>query len=222
MGPSEFVGRPGRRHITRRSSRQGFAPEGGFVRSRLPAVPGSVRRTVRRRPRCRSGHSALMRGGRAASAPPALYTVDGIRSRSRTRTGVTGVADRLLTTRTCGSARPRLESNQRPRRSERRALSAELRGRGVGAEGFEPSQQRHLLYRQARLSNVGALPWGGCRGSNPDRESHNLACTAGTPQPPCPNEGSNLGPPVCKTGALPLSYTGLVPTARLERATVDS
>ena len=99
---------------------------------------------------------------------------------------------------------------------------AALRGQGVGAEGFEPSVDVHLLYRQARLSDVGALPWGGCRGSNPDRESHNLACTAGTPQPPCPNEVSNLGPPVCKTGALPLSYTGLVPTARLERATVDS
>ena len=92
----------------------------------------------------------------------------------------------------------------------------------VGAEGFEPSQQRHLLYRQARLSSVGALPWVAAGGSNPDRESHNLACTAGTPQPPCPNEGSNLEPPVCKTGALPLSYPGLGPTARLERATVDS
>jgi hypothetical protein len=30
----------------------------------------------------------------------------------------------------------------------------------VGAEGFEPLSARHLLYRQARLSNVGALPWG--------------------------------------------------------------
>jgi hypothetical protein len=40
--------------------------------------------------------------------------------------------------------RPRLESNQRPRRSERRALSAELRGHGegdVGAGGVEPPQQ---------------------------------------------------------------------------------
>ena len=40
-----------------------------------------------------------------------------------------------------GRACPRLESNQRPRRSERRALSAELRGHGVRQEGFEPPQR---------------------------------------------------------------------------------
>jgi hypothetical protein len=42
--------------------------------------------------------------------------------------------------------------------------------------------------------------------------SHSPACTTRTPRPPCPGEVSNLGPPVCKTGALPLSYTGLTHT----------
>jgi hypothetical protein len=150
-----------------------------------PAGQGGSR-TVRRRPRCRTGRSALMRGGRAASARLRRPTVDGVRDRSRNRTGVTGFADRFLTTRTCGHAYPRRDSNSRHSGSEPGALSTELRGRG-GSRGIRTLSATHLLYRQARLSNVGALPWGGCRGSNPDRESHNLACTAGTPQPPCRN-----------------------------------
>src|SRR6266516_19441 len=151
-----------------------------------------------------------MRGGWAASVRLRKATVDGVRGRSRNRTGVTGFADQLLTTRTCGRAYPRRESNSRPSGSEPGALSAELRGQGgCGGTRTPTATPVATALQAAGPTNCPTHPWGGCRGSNPDRESHDLACTAGTPQPPCPNEVSNLGPPVCKTGALPLSYTGL-------------
>jgi hypothetical protein len=79
----------------------------------------------------------------------------------------------------------------------------------VGAEGFEPSGARHLFYRQARLSSVGALPWGEHRESNPDLQGHNLACTSGTPWTPYPHQGSNLGPPRCERGAASAELHGL-------------
>src|SRR5262249_17228439 len=83
-------------------------------------------------------------------------------------------------------AYPRLDSNQRHPASEAGALSAELRGHGGSA-----------------------LPWGDCPGLNRDCQGHRLACTAGTPQPPCPREVWNLRPPPCESGAPPLSYTGM-------------
>jgi len=42
-----------------------------------------------------------------------------------------------------------------------RALRTRLRSlsqKKVGRAGFEPAQQKHLFYRQARLSHVGAAP----------------------------------------------------------------
>jgi hypothetical protein len=50
--------------------------------------------------------------------------------------------------------------------------------------------------------------------------NHNPACTSRTPQPPCSRQDSNLQPPVCRTGALPIELhePRRVPAAGLEPA----
>jgi hypothetical protein len=102
-----------------------------------------------------------------------------------------------------GHARPRTDSNRRPPDPESGALSAELRGRGAGG-GNRTHSAMHLLYRQARLSNVGA-PTGA---SDRLRSGFSGATTRRSPielQTQYPAAGSNRGPPRCERGALPLS-----------------
>jgi hypothetical protein len=80
--------------------------------------------------------------------PPAKATVDGVRGRSRNRTGGCLVLQTSsLTTRTCGRAYPRRDSNSRPSGSEPGALSAELRGQGeVGLSPFCLPLSARCLY----------------------------------------------------------------------------
>lgn len=117
---------------------------------------------------------------------------------------------------------PRLDSNQRPRRSERRALSAELRrrvrarvrnGRACGTRhgraerGHIKEAQTGLPRddRDARRTETERVP-GRIRTERlPDPQSGALAAELLSP---CPDQGSNLGHPRCKRGALPLSYPG--------------
>jgi hypothetical protein len=61
--------------------------------------------------------------------------------------------------------------------------SAELRGHVCGRRDSNPLKTMQLVYSQPRLSHVGAP-----------------ALTIEL-QPQCPHQGSNLGHPVCKTGA---------------------
>jgi hypothetical protein len=66
----------------------------------------------------------------------------------------------------------------------RSAPRSRRRGTRVRAEGFEPPQTAQPGYSRPRLSNVGAPTWGDCPGTIRDHQSHNLVCTAGTPQSP--------------------------------------
>lgn len=70
-----------------------------------------------------------------------------------------------------------------------------------------------LLYRQRLTPHERLL--GVATGSRTRAlQSHNLVCTAGTPQPPYPRRVSNPRHPLCRSGALPLSYTGVGTYAR--------
>ena len=73
-----------------------------------------------------------------------------------------------------GTKRPREDSNLPPPTSEAGALSTELRGQGTGG-GTRTLSGMHLLYRQARLSDVGAPAWGDWPESNRRIQGHVLA-----------------------------------------------
>jgi hypothetical protein len=197
-------------------------------------------RGSRRRPRCRTGPAAVMSSSWTPNVRLRRVHSGWHRGEAGTRTRVTGVADRAptqddrLAVRTLGWNRT---SGLRSRKPALYPLSYEGM---VRAEGFEPPQRQQPGYSRPRLSRVGALAWGDCSGSNRDRQSHSLVCTAGTPQPPWrrrsagarlaaasamrhrvlrrqyPRRVSNPRPPLCRSGALPLSYPGSVPAAGFE------
>jgi hypothetical protein len=82
-----------------------------------------------------------------------------------------------------------------------------------GDRGIRTLSAKHLLYRQARLSYVGASPWGDWRGSSPLPPGSRPGALAGELQPPCrayPRRASNPRPPVCRTGAPPVELHGHV------------
>lgn len=58
--------------------------------------------------------------------------------------------------------------------------------------GFEPTMRKHLFYRQARLSHVGASSWGGQRDSNPQRPAPQAGALPFELHPPSPNKGLDL------------------------------
>lgn len=98
-----------------------------------------------------------------------------------------------------GHARPRTDSNRRPPDPESGALSTELQGHGAGG-GNRTHSAKHLLYRQTRLSNVGA-PTGA---SDRLRSGFSGATTRRSPielQTQSPHLGSNQGRPPCEGGA---------------------
>lgn len=79
---------------------------------------------------------------------------------------------------------PRLESNQRHPPSQDDALSAELRGHG-GSGRIRTASDKHLFYRQARLSNVGALPEGRLTGLESVPSAGTGGCSAVVVAPGC-------------------------------------
>ena len=132
----------------------------------------------------------------------------------QSRTGTSPIGGRAAPPGTPqGRACPRLGSNQRPRRSERRALSAELRGHCVRQEGIEPPQREGTRVTAGPGSPTPALTRGVIAGSRTRVfQGHNLACTPVHHDHhavlACPRRVSNPRPPVCKTGALPVELHG--------------
>jgi hypothetical protein len=81
---------------------------------------------------------------------------------------------------------------------------------GVGAEGFEPPRRSKSRVVYSHVSHQ-LLNTPGVSDGIRTRETriHTPVPNAARLRTQCPHQGSNLGHPVCKTGALPLSYTGV-------------
>ena len=164
----------------------------------------------RREPRCRSGHTVLMRDGRAASArahgSPQWMAFEAEAGVEPACTALQAASWPLghSTVRAPGWIRTSglgLRRAARFRCATRACAGGRSRTHGL------------LLYRQRLTPHERLL--GVAAGSRTRAfQSHNLACTSGTPQPPYPRRVSNPRPPPCKGGALPLSYTGAGTRAR--------
>jgi hypothetical protein len=222
------------RIVLRLPCRGPCGPAGGnrtrFTRSnRLPAHRDGARTTVAtgtamdapvatvdrcRRPRCRSGRFAVMSGDWAANALLRHAHSGWLGALGRNRTGtVTRFAGGQLHQELPRGMRTHDWTRTSDTRRRRTVLYPLSYVGMVGAEGFEPTAARCSRVTAGPDSPTSARPHGDPGGSRTLTSGATSQRSAVELQETCPWRETIPRPPACRAGALPLSYTGLVPAS---------